>query len=147
MSTNQLEKTIAELTVPGRGILAADESTGTIEKRFKGVNIPCTDIPSAQGIAVNAVALCQEQGLVPIVEPEVLMDGDHDIETCARVTEQVQHAVFHALPCRPRRSRPGVAKRRIGTSPGRHCSSARLNSAACQGRYTVAMEQGSGDRQ
>lgn len=206
MSTDELEKTVAELTTPGRGILAADESTGTIEKRFKEVNIPCTEetrrdyrellfttqglgefisgvilfeetlgqqsatgvplpqllvqqgivpgikvdkgtvalsgfpgekvsqgldglaerlagykksgarfakwravlaigagIPSAQGIAVNAAALaryaaiCQEQGLVPIVEPEVLMDGDHDIETSARVTEQVQHAVFHAL--------------------------------------------------
>jgi fructose-bisphosphate aldolase class I len=34
---------------------------------------------------------------VPIVEPEVLMDGDHDIERCAEVTEQVLHAVFHAL--------------------------------------------------
>lgn len=42
-------------------------------------------------------ALCQEQGLVPIVEPEVLMDGDHDIETCYGVTEATQRAVFSAL--------------------------------------------------
>ena len=42
-------------------------------------------------------AVCQEEGLVPIVEPEVLMDGNHDIERHAEVTEAVQHEVFHAL--------------------------------------------------
>ena len=206
MTAQEMETTAKALTAPGKGILAADESTGTIEKRFKGMNVPCTEetrrayremlittpglnafisgvilfeetlrqksaagmplprllagqgivpgikvdkgtvalpgfpgekvtqgldglaerlaeyrktgarfakwravltigagIPSPQGIAANAAALaryaaiCQEQGLVPIVEPEVLMDGDHDIEICARVTEEVLHAVFHAL--------------------------------------------------
>jgi fructose-bisphosphate aldolase class I len=42
-------------------------------------------------------ALCQEQGLVPIVEPEVLMDGFHPIERCEEVTGVVLHAVFNAL--------------------------------------------------
>src|ERR1019366_1309384 len=42
-------------------------------------------------------ALCQEAGLVPIVEPEVLMDGDHTMARCAEVTERVQRAVFHHL--------------------------------------------------
>jgi fructose-bisphosphate aldolase class I len=42
-------------------------------------------------------ALCQEQQLVPIVEPEVLMDGTHTIERCEDVTGRVLHAVFHAL--------------------------------------------------
>lgn len=202
----EMTRTVVELAAPGKGILAADESTGTIEKRFKVVNVLCTvetrrqyremlftapglnafisgvilfeetlkqksvtgtplpqllagqgivpgikvdkgavalpdfpgekltqgldglaerlaeykrygarfakwravltigaNLPSPQGIAANAVALaryaaiCQEHGLVPVVEPEVLMDGDHDIDTCARVTEEVLHAVFHAL--------------------------------------------------
>lgn len=59
--------------------------------------------PSKHGIEANAemlaryAAACQEEGLVPIVEPEVLMDGSHDIERHAEVTEAVQHAVFHAL--------------------------------------------------
>ena len=208
MSTQaqEMTRTVAELTAAGKGILAADESSGTIEKRFKAVNAPSTeqtrrdyrellfstpgldaficgvilfeetlkqksaaDVPlpqllTAQGIvpgikvdkgtvplpgfpdekvtqgldglaqrlseykqlgarfakwravmsigagiptpptiAANAhalaryAALCQEQGLVPIVEPEVLMDGDHTLATCARVTEEVLHAVFHAL--------------------------------------------------
>jgi fructose-bisphosphate aldolase class I len=206
MFIQEMEKTVAELTAPGKGILAADESTGTIEKRFKSVNAPCTEdtrrdyremlfttrrlgefiggvilfeetleqtsaagvplpqllteqgivpgikvdkgtvalpgfpgekvtqgldglaerlaeyrkfgarfakwravftigagIPTPQGIATNALvlaryaAICQEQGLIPIVEPEVLMDGDHGIEVCARVSEEVLHAVFHAL--------------------------------------------------
>ncbi len=59
--------------------------------------------PSAMGIAVNAemlaiyAAICQEQGIVPIVEPEVLNDGTHDLDQCARVTEAVQAEVFNAL--------------------------------------------------
>lgn len=59
--------------------------------------------PTKHGIEANAemlaryAAVCQEEGLVPIVEPEVLMDGSHDIERHAEVTEAVQHAVFHAL--------------------------------------------------
>ena len=206
ISVQELEKTVAELTAPGKGILAADESSGTIEKRFKAVNVACTDetrrdyrellfstpglgafisgvilfeetlkqksaagvplpellkaqgivpgikvdkgtvllpnfpgetvtqgldglaqrlseykqlgarfakwravinigagIPTPQAIASNAhalaryAAICQEQELVPIVEPEVLMDGDHTLATSARVTEEVLHAVFHAL--------------------------------------------------
>lgn len=206
ISIQEMEKTVAELTAPGKGILAADESDGTIAKRFKVVNVACTEetrrdyrellfstpglgdfisgvilfeetlkqksaagvplpellkaqgivpgikvdkgtmplpgfpeekvtqgldglaqrlseykqlgarfakwraviaigtgLPTPQAIAANAhalasyAAICQEQGVVPIVEPEVLMDGDHTLATCARVTEEVLHAVFHAL--------------------------------------------------
>ena len=42
-------------------------------------------------------AVCQEEGFVPIVEPEVLIDGDHTLERCFDVTETVLHAVFNAL--------------------------------------------------
>ncbi len=206
IATQELEKTIAELRAPGKGILAADESAGTIEKRLKVVNVASTEetrrdyrellfstpglggfisgvilfeetlkqksaagapltellktqgivpgikvdkgtvllpyfpgetvtqgldglaqrlgeyrqlgarfakwravihigagIPTPQAIAANAhalacyAAICQKQALVPIVEPEVLMDGDHTLATSARVTEEVLHAVFHAL--------------------------------------------------
>lgn len=61
------------------------------------------NVPSQHGIEANAemlaryAAVCQSEGLVPIVEPEVLMDGDHDIDRHAEVTEAVQHAVFEAL--------------------------------------------------
>ena len=60
-------------------------------------------IPSASGMAANAemlaryAAVCQSEGIVPIVEPEVLMDGEHTLARCAEVTEAVLHAVFHAL--------------------------------------------------
>lgn len=50
----------------------------------------------AENLARYAAA-CQEAGIVPIVEPEVLMDGDHSIEHCAEVCEIVLHEVFHAL--------------------------------------------------
>ena len=205
-SVTEMQKTVIELTAPGKGILAADESSGTIEKRFKVVNAPSTEetrrdyrellfstpglnafisgvilfdetlkqksaagmplpqmltaqgivpgikvdkgtvtlpgfpgekvtqgldglaerlgeykrlgarfakwravidigagIPTSQAIAANAHALaryagfCQEQGVVPIVEPEVLMDGNHTLATCARVTEEVLQTVFGEL--------------------------------------------------
>jgi fructose-bisphosphate aldolase class I len=44
-------------------------------------------------------ALCQEAGLVPIVEPEVMMDGDHTLEVCRKVTEEVLRNVFIQLNC------------------------------------------------
>lgn len=206
VDTQRLAETIDRLTAPGRGILAADESTPTITKRFDAVGIESTEetrrayrsllvstpnvgdyiggviffeetldqrtddgktIPEAAesagivpgikvdkgtidltnapgdkitqgldnlgerlkayrekgarftkwrnvfaighhnptrlGIEANAevlaryAAIAQEQGFVPIVEPEVLMDGDHDADRCAQVTEAVQHEVFSAL--------------------------------------------------
>ncbi|MEN3315218.1 MAG: fructose-bisphosphate aldolase, class [Acidimicrobiaceae bacterium] len=60
-------------------------------------------IPSTYCINANAhalaryAALCQEGGLVPIVEPEVLMDADNDIDTCFAITEAAQRAVFAQL--------------------------------------------------
>jgi fructose-bisphosphate aldolase class I len=42
-------------------------------------------------------ALCQEAGLVPVVEPEVLMDGEHTLERCRKVTDEVLRTVFSAL--------------------------------------------------
>ena len=47
-------------------------------------------------------AICQERGIVPIVEPVVLIDGDHSMARCAEVTEAVLHEVFHALQGRAR---------------------------------------------
>ncbi|SEB21196.1 class I fructose-bisphosphate aldolase [Paraburkholderia sartisoli] len=59
--------------------------------------------PGRLAIEANAdalasyAAICQEAGIVPIVEPEVLMDGDHTIARSFEVTEAVLHEVFHAL--------------------------------------------------
>lgn len=206
MDQQALESTVQELIAPGKGILAADESTGTIEKRFKKIQVASTEdsrrdyretlfstpglsefisgvilyeetlrqknsagrpmpqwlrelnlipgikvdrgtvamanfpnetltrglddlrerlieykslgavfakwravihigdgMPSRQCVFDNAhalaryAALCQEQGIVPIVEPEVLMDGGHGIERCEEVTGTVLHTVFHLL--------------------------------------------------
>jgi fructose-bisphosphate aldolase, class I len=60
-------------------------------------------IPTAGCIEANAhalaryAALCQEAGLVPIVEPEVLMDGDHTLERCREASEATLHLVFEQL--------------------------------------------------
>ena len=63
------------------------------------------DMPSSACIHANAhalaryAALCQEQNIVPIVEPEVLMDGHHSIEDCYETTERTQNEVFLELRC------------------------------------------------
>ena len=206
MSTDNLGATARALVAPGKGILAADESSGTIEKRFKSIDVESTEetrrayrellfttegvgefisgvilfdetirqrtvdgtafvevlnaqgiipgikvdkgtkalagfdgekitegldglrdrlaefydlgarftkwravitigdgIPTSGCIGANAEALArfaklsQEAGLVPIVEPEVLMDGDHTIERCYEATAETQASVFAAL--------------------------------------------------
>jgi fructose-bisphosphate aldolase class I len=203
---SELANVAQAMVARGKGILAADESTGTIEKRFKGINVESTeesrrayrellftpkglgdhisgvilydetirqkaadgtpfpqllarqgvlpgikvdagtsdlafcpgekvtegldklakrcqeyvklgakfakwravitigrDLPTTTCIAANAhalgryAAICQANGLVPIVEPEVLMDGDHTIERCEEVTEWTLTAVYQAL--------------------------------------------------
>src|SRR3970282_2125475 len=191
MNTGELEVVARSLVAPGKGILAADESAPTIEKRFKGIEVPSTEenrrayrdllfttpgmsefisgvilydetirqgsadgtpftkvlerqggfpgekitegldglrgrlpeyrsrgarfakwravidigdgIPTRYCIEANAhalaryAALCQEAGLVPIVEPEVLMDGSHTIERCEEVTTEVLSLVYAEL--------------------------------------------------
>ena len=206
MALQKLEKTVQELLSPGRGILAADESLGTIGKRFEGVGIESNEqsrqayremlfntegigeflsgvilydetlrqnssdgtpmpgllekqnivpgikvdgstvdlplspgekftqgldglggkleeyvgmgarfakwravitigdgTPTARCIEDNArslglyAAFCQEAGLVPIVEPEVLIDGDHSIEQCFEASEWMLRATYDAL--------------------------------------------------
>ncbi|MDQ3268641.1 MAG: fructose-bisphosphate aldolase class I [Pseudomonadota bacterium] len=206
MSVEQLAETAQAMVAPGKGVIAIDESTSTIKKRFDGVGIECTeenrrayrelllstpnlgehisgailydetirqstkdgtpftrlmkdngiipgikvdkgthalagfpgevvtegldglrarleeyyklgarfakwravinigdDIPSGTCIEANAhalaryAALCQEQGLVPMVEPEVIMDGTHDIDTCYEVTEVTLRSLFGSL--------------------------------------------------
>jgi fructose-bisphosphate aldolase class I len=190
-----LNEVARALVAPGKGILAADESGGTIKKRFDSINVESTEdrrrayreiggvilfdetirqqasdgrplvkvldevgiipgikvdkgttplafspgelvtdgldglrarlveyrelgakfakwravidigdgIPSQYCIDVNAhalaryAALCQDEGIVPIVEPEVLMDGDHSIERCSEVTTATLHTVFDTL--------------------------------------------------
>jgi len=60
-------------------------------------------IPSHLAMMENAnvlaryATICQQNGLVPIVEPEVLCDGDHDLERCQKVTEQTLAYVYKAL--------------------------------------------------
>jgi fructose-bisphosphate aldolase class I len=60
-------------------------------------------IPSWGCIEANAhalaryAALCQEEGLVPVVEPEVIMDGEHTLEQCREITDEVLRAVFSEL--------------------------------------------------
>lgn len=62
-----------------------------------------SQLPSKVAIHINSeqlaryAAICQNLGIIPIVEPEVLMDGDHDLETCAAINEKFLFKVFQAL--------------------------------------------------
>ncbi|HLF40449.1 MAG TPA: class I fructose-bisphosphate aldolase [Acidimicrobiia bacterium] len=78
-------------------------SLGARFAKWRAVIAVGDGLPTAGCVAANAhalaryAALCQEGGLVPIVEPEVLMDGDHTIGRCEEVTTSVLRAVFAEL--------------------------------------------------
>ncbi|MBC7499090.1 MAG: fructose-bisphosphate aldolase class I [Herminiimonas sp.] len=86
-----------------RGRLAVYAQSGLRFAKWRGVLAIDDTLPSRACIEANAhalaryAALCQEAGMVPIVEPEVMMDGDHSLRRCADVTEQVLHTVFDQL--------------------------------------------------
>ena len=83
--------------------LAEYAGMGARFAKWRAVTTIGNAIPGKACIQANAhalaryAALCQEAGLVPIVEPEVLMDGDHTLQRCAQVTERVLRAVFKQL--------------------------------------------------
>jgi fructose-bisphosphate aldolase class I len=110
-----------------RDRLAEYRAMGARFAKWRAV-IRITDtLPSHACIIANAdalaryAALCQEQDIVPIVEPEVLMEGAHGIARCEQVTGRVLHAVFDAL------FQQGVALEALLLKPnmvvaGRECS-------------------------
>ncbi len=83
--------------------IAAYAKLGARFAKWRAVITIGEGIPSDLCLEANAhalaryAALCVEGGLVPIVEPEVLMDGPHTLERCGEVTERTLHAVFRAL--------------------------------------------------
>ncbi|MGB8215465.1 MAG: class I fructose-bisphosphate aldolase [Anaerolineales bacterium] len=86
-----------------RDRLAEYSQMGTRFAKWRAVIAVGDDLPSQGCIEANAqalaryAALCQEAGLVPVVEPEVLMDGGHTLERCREVTEEFLHTVFDHL--------------------------------------------------
>jgi fructose-bisphosphate aldolase class I len=86
-----------------RGRLAEYSQMGARFAKWRAVIAIGDGIPSRGCIEANAqalaryAALCQEAGLVPVVEPEVLMDGEHSLDRCREVTEEVLRTVFNQL--------------------------------------------------
>jgi fructose-bisphosphate aldolase, class I len=97
------EETVTEGLDGLRDRLAEYHGMGARFAKWRAVIRITPTLPSPACVGANAhalaryAALCQEQGLVPIVEPEVLMNGAHPIERCEEVTGRVLHAVFDAL--------------------------------------------------
>lgn len=83
--------------------LAGYKEKGACFAKWRAVYAISQNTPSMLAIKTNAemlaryAAICQVNGIVPIVEPEVLIDGDHTIERCAEVSEYVFRSVFQAL--------------------------------------------------
>ena len=106
-STNPLAGATGELITDGldglRDRLAEYRELGAKFTKWRAVITIGDHIPSQYCIDANShalaryAALSQEAGLVPIVEPEVLMDGDHSIETCDWVTDRTLQRVFSDL--------------------------------------------------
>jgi fructose-bisphosphate aldolase class I len=97
------DETVTEGLDGLRGRLSEYRTMGPRFAKWRAVIRVTDSLPSSACVSANAhalaryAALCQEQELVPIVEPEVLMDGSHAIERCDEVTGSVLHAVFNAL--------------------------------------------------
>jgi len=89
-------------------------------------------IPSRACIEANAhslaryASICQDVGLVPIVEPEVLMAGDHFMNRCSKVTEEVLHTVFEQLYLQDVKLEGMILKPNM-ILPGLSCSSQETN--------------------
>ncbi|MCC5791858.1 MAG: fructose-bisphosphate aldolase class I [Legionellaceae bacterium] len=83
--------------------LAAFKAKGAKFAKWRNVYRISDSTPSLTAMKANAEVLaryaasCQQMGIVPIVEPEVLMEGAHSIEHCAEVCEMVLHELFHSL--------------------------------------------------
>ncbi len=86
-----------------RDRLADYAQIGARFAKWRAVYNIADETPSGACITANAhalaryAALCQEAGLVPIVEPEVLMEGNHTIDDCQQVTEEVLYTVYAEL--------------------------------------------------
>ena len=86
-----------------RGRLKEYVSLGAKFAKWRAVITIGEGIPTSACVDANAhalaryAALCQEAGIVPMVEPEVLMDGDHSLDTCYEVTEATLRALFNQL--------------------------------------------------
>jgi fructose-bisphosphate aldolase class I len=109
-----------------RGRFAEYREMGARFAKWRAVIRIGDGLPTQTCIAVNAhalaryAALAQEGGLVPIVEPEVLMEGSHDIDTCEEVTTNVLRAVFAAL-IEQRVALEGILLKPNMVVPGREC--------------------------
>mgnify|MGYP003647888598 CR=1 FL=1 len=83
--------------------LADYKAKGARFAKWRAVYAISDTLPSKLAIKTNAevlaryAAICQEQGIVPIVEPEILIDGEHTLERCEAVSEPVLHALYNAL--------------------------------------------------
>jgi fructose-bisphosphate aldolase class I len=86
-----------------RDRLAEYSQMGARFAKWRAVIAVGEGIPSRAAREANAnalaryAALCQESGLVPVVEPEVLMDGEHTLDRCCKVTEEILRTVFNEL--------------------------------------------------
>ena len=107
--------------------LAVYKDLGARFTKWRAVILIGERVPTATCIEANARALAlfaafsQEAGLVPIVEPEVLMDGSHTLERCREVTEEVLHSVFNQL-CIQRVSLEGMILKPNMVLPGLTCA-------------------------
>nr|KAF6296148.1 hypothetical protein mMyoMyo1_009230 [Myotis myotis] len=131
----ELSDIALRIVAPGKGILAADESVGSMAKRLSQIGVENTEenrrlyrqvlfsaddrvkkclggviffhetlyqkddngVPFVRTIQDKGIVVGIKNGIVPIVEPEILPDGDHDLKRCQYVTEKVLAAVYKAL--------------------------------------------------
>ncbi|MSP24614.1 MAG: fructose-bisphosphate aldolase class I [Myxococcales bacterium] len=106
--------------------LASYGALGAQFAKWRAVIDIASGVPTEHCIGVNAhalaryAALCQEAGIVPIVEPEVLMDGEHDLDRCYEVTRRTLMRVFAELD-QQRVALDGILLKPNMVIPGKKC--------------------------
>ena len=124
---NSPEETITEGLDGLRERLKEYYDLGARFTKWRAVYNIGKNYPSIQSIKSNAhtlaryAALVQEANMVPIVEPEVLMEGDHDIDTCLKVTTDVLNECFNELTIQ-KVSIKGIVLKPNMVVPGFKCS-------------------------
>lgn len=110
--------------------------------KWRNVLVISKDTPSPAVVLANSevlaryAAICQNHGIVPIVEPEILMAGNHSMQRCAEVTEYVLKELFKALDRHKVKLEYTILKPNM-VLPGKDCDEQRTNSEIAEATFEV----------
>jgi fructose-bisphosphate aldolase class I len=122
--------------------LATYKEKGAKFAKWRNVLVISTNTPSETVLKSNSevlaryASICQNQGIVPIVEPEILMDGNHSLQRCAETTEIVLKELFKALEEHKVKLEYTILKPNM-VLPGKDCDDQSTNDAISEATFEI----------